>query len=100
MVTIYRKADLPMMFAEFGVPVTLGAATTDGIVDRVGDETAAGFASHSVGTRIQVSVVEGTLPGIVAGALVTVDGVEYSVAQVLETDDGGVIQFLCGERGA
>ncbi|OGS01539.1 MAG: hypothetical protein A2V88_02625 [Elusimicrobia bacterium RBG_16_66_12] len=101
MPTYYRQSDFDEAMVEFGVSITIGANTVLGLVDRTPDEILSGAGAHSVGTRVEVTVKTGALPGIVPGAAVTVDGAALKVRDVqLAGKDGAFTQFSCATEGA
>ena len=92
--------DIPAMLDAFGEPVTLGATTVSGLVDRVGVEVLAGRDGPDLtSNRITVTVKTGSLPGLASNVTIAVGGVAYLVRERLPLDDGAFTQLHCA-RGA
>jgi hypothetical protein len=71
-----------------GRPVTIGAQTTQGLIDISDEELLLGEAVSGVGQRIEVKVATGSLTGLVVGASVNVDGIVGTVKNIRQGEDG------------
>lgn len=96
MTTFYRNADIPAMLADFGVPVTIGAATANGIVDYVDAVTLQqNGITGVIGKTITVMVQTSVFPAVKVGDSLTVDGVPYKVRLREQQTDGAITHLLC-----
>lgn len=85
----YGDSDHDDMLREFGVPVTLGGVTVNGIVDLSDQDLYNADAGQFTGKVQPVLVKTGALPGLAEHASITVDGTRYTVIQVRqEAPDG------------
>lgn len=94
--TFYRDADIPAMLTDFGVPVTVGAASGQAIVDYVDAVTLqqngiAGVINKAITVMLQTSA----FPTAKVGDSVTIDGVPYTVRERLQQTDGAITHLLC-----
>ena len=92
----YGAADVQVVLNDFGVPVTLGATTANGVLDLTDIEEVRGEAATFTGKEIAVLVKTGTFAGLAQGATITVDGVVYKVLTAAQVDDGALTRVLCG----
>lgn len=96
MVRIPDASHLPAMLAAFGVAVTIGATTVQGIVDVDGVDALDGGDGRDLTTnRVTVTVITGSLPGLAPGAAVTVDGEAYVVRDHRPFEDGALTHIDC-----
>ena len=93
---VYGASDLAALFADMGVPIQIGSDVTKGLVDRAGEEMleSAG-AGALVSTAVVVTVATGSLPGLVPGATIIVDGTSMKVQERREIDDGALTKIFC-----
>lgn len=92
----FGAADVPSLLADFGAPITVGADTVLGLVDRddvpqLGTDGMSAFTSREVVVTIQT----GTLPGLTVGGAITVDGSALKVSAVHALDDGELTKIVC-----
>ncbi len=91
-------AEVLAMLGVLGEPITLGAVTTVGIVDRpqavVGPS---GELAELVQGTVIVHVATGSLPGLVPGASINVNGVPRVVRERHALDDGAVTRIVCAK---
>jgi hypothetical protein len=87
--------DLAAAHERLGVPVTLGAVSTYGVVSAADDELlrAAGSPVALLGRAILV-IVRTPLAGLKPGATVTVNSVAHLVDRVLRSDGIATTRFL------
>lgn len=92
----YGAADVAALLADFGLPITVGAVTIKGLVDRrdipvLSTEGMAAFASR----HVVVTIHTGTLTGLAIGGAIVVDGLGLIVAAIHEIDDGELTEVVC-----
>ena len=89
-------ADLAVAHERLGVTVTLGAASTHGVVRSADEETLqqAGSPVALLGRAVLVIIAAGTLAGLRSGASVTVNSVTHQVDRVLRSDGLATTRFL------
>lgn len=90
----FGAADFPVLLADFGVDVVVGVGSARGLFDARDEEILPGVVDVSVGRRLSVRIVSGSLPGLVIGAGITVAGVGYAVREILQIDDGAFTEVL------
>lgn len=83
--------DLDLFLADFGVSVTSGAVTGVGILDMPTEIVADGVV---LTTDYKVTVKTSQFGGLLYGAPVTVDGVNYQVREALKVDDGEFTELM------
>ena len=83
--------DLSMFLADFGVTVTSGAVSGMGILDMPSQVVADGMV---LTTDYKVTVRTSEFGGLIYGAAVTVDGVNYQVREALKIDDGNFTELM------
>lgn len=93
--TFLGESDIAAMLEDLaaaggGVEVRLGSTTVHGLLDREAVELFGGEMPALVAADEVVHVQSGTLPGLSAGAAITVDGVAYAVLKVLPYGDGAM----------
>jgi hypothetical protein len=85
----FGAPDLPAMLADFGVPVTLGAATTKAIFETPDQQVWRGDGGNAMLASTKLLTLQtGALPGLKAGATVVVEGTPYKVISVQAIEDG------------
>lgn len=89
-------AELVTMLEVLGEPITLGANTTKGIVDRaLAPIGPSGDYPEHVSGSVVVQVRTGSLPGLTAGATIIVNGTTFTVREQLRVDDGAITKIDC-----
>lgn len=84
------------MLDVLGEPVTLGATTTPGIVDRPSAVVGpSGELAELVQGTVVVAVRTGSLPGLASGASITVSSIAYVVRQAFALEDGAITRIEC-----
>jgi hypothetical protein len=83
--------DLDLFLADFGVSVTSGAVTGVGILDMPTEIVADNVV---LTTDYKVTVKTSQFGGLLYGAPVTVDGVNYQVREALKVDDGEFTELM------
>jgi hypothetical protein len=83
--------DLGAFLTDFGVTVTSGAVSGVGILDMPG-QVLAGDMIISTDYRLTVRTSE--FGGLIYGAAVTADGVNYQVREALKIDDGQFTELM------
>jgi len=92
----FDAAELQTPLDEAGSPVTLGSTTINALVDRPGDAVLEGGGAGGVqSTDVVLTIVTGTLPGLLPGASITVDGVAMKVRAFESIDDGAYTRIHC-----
>ena len=92
----FGAGDVPALLRDLGVPITLGANTTKGIVDRVDGRLLvdSGEMAAALGLETVVTLQRGALVGLDTGSSVTVDGAPMTVASVLSIEDGELVRIV------
>lgn len=83
--------DLSLFLADFGVTVTSGAVSGMGILDMPSQVVADGMV---LTTDYKLTVRTSDFGGLIYGAAVTVDGVNYQVREALKVDDGNFTELM------
>jgi hypothetical protein len=83
--------DLSMFLADFGVTVTSGAVSGMGILDMPSQIVADGMV---LTTDYRLTVKTSEFGGLIYGAGVTVDGVNYQVREAMKIDDGQFTELM------
>ena len=83
--------DLDLFLADFGVAVVSGAVTGLGILDMPSEIVADGVV---LTTDYKVTVKTSQFGGLIYGAGVTVDGVNYQVREAMKVDDGSFTELM------
>jgi hypothetical protein len=83
--------DLDLFLADFGVSVTSGSVTGVGILDMPSEIVADGVV---LTTDYKVTVKTSQFGGLLYGAPVTVDGVNYQVREAIKVDDGSFTDLM------
>jgi hypothetical protein len=83
--------DLDLFLADFGVPVTSGNVTGIGILDMPSEIVADGVV---LTTDYKVTVKTSQFGGLLYGAPVTVNGVNYQVREAMKVDDGSFTDLM------
>jgi hypothetical protein len=83
--------DLDLFLADFGVSVTSGGVTGVGILDMPSEIVADGVV---LTTDYKVTVKTSQFGGLLYGAPVTVDGVNYQVREAMKVDDGSFTDLM------
>lgn len=91
---VYGASDLPVLFAESGVPVTVGATTDSrgGLLDSVDEEMLRGEMAHLAGRVSSVLVRSGQF-NLTRGGAITVEGVAYKIHAFAQIDDGALTRI-------
>ncbi len=90
-----RDQDLDVILRKAGVLVTLGAASTYGVVHRGGDRLLEDGGVAIGDQAVSVVVHTDTLPGLVPGAAITVNGESLKVSGSMPIKDGRETQIEC-----
>jgi hypothetical protein len=77
--------DLSLFLADFGVTVTSGAVTGLGILDMPGQVVA---GEMIITTDYRLTAKTSEFGGLIYGAAVTVNGINYQVRDAMKIDDG------------
>lgn len=104
MTIAFRDADIPALFADFGVPVVIGGVSGLGLLDE-NDQVLVtwGGLHHSTpqgqvaGDVHTVTVQTSKFPAIALGLQIIVDGIVGSVRQKFKEGDGGLTKILIGD---
>lgn len=83
--------DLSLFLADFGVTVTSGAVSGMGILDMPSQIVADGMV---LTTDYKLTVRTSEFGGLIYGAPVTVDGVNYQVREAIKVDDGQFTELM------
>lgn len=83
--------DLSLFLADFGVTVTSGAVSGMGILDMPSQIVADGMV---LTTDYRLTVRTSEFGGLIYGAPVTVDGVNYQVREAMKIDDGQFTELM------
>lgn len=83
--------DLSLFLADFGVTVTSGAVSGMGILDMPSQIVADGMV---LTTDYKLTVRTSEFGGLIYGAAVTVDGVNYQVREAMKIDDGQFTELM------
>ncbi len=83
--------DLGMFLEDFGVACTAGAVTAKGILDMPSQIVADGMV---LTTDYKLTVRTADFGGLIYGAGITVDGVNYQVREALKVDDGAMTELM------
>jgi hypothetical protein len=83
--------DLDLFLADFGVTVTSGSVSGIGILDMPSEIVADGVV---LTTDYKVTVKTSEFGGLLYGAPVTVDGVNYQVREAMKVDDGSFTELM------
>jgi hypothetical protein len=83
--------DLSLFLADFGVTVTSGAVSGMGILDMPSQVVADGMV---LTTDYKLTVRTSEFGGLIYGAPVTVDGVNYQVREAMKVDDGAMTELM------
>lgn len=83
--------DLDLFLADFGVAVVSGAVSGLGILDMPSEIVADGVV---LTTDYKVTVKTSQFGGLIYGAGVTVDGVNYQVREAMKVDDGSFTELM------
>lgn len=95
MTTYFGSADIQSMIDGFGVPVTCGGVTANGLLETPDQRMFATAAGGQVmGQQIIVIVKTGTFPGLAHAQLIVADGTTYKVVSVQKIDDGALTHVL------
>lgn len=93
----FRDADLPAMFADFGVAITIGGVAGLGIFDEadrieVQDVT----RGQVVGLVTTITVQTSAFPAMKIGDALVVGTANFTIRQRLREGDGGLTKLLIG----
>jgi hypothetical protein len=83
--------DLSLFLADFGVTVTSGAVTGLGILDMPGQVVA---GEMIITTDYRLTAKTSEFGGLIYGAAVTVDGINYQVRDAMKIDDGEFTELM------
>ena len=83
--------DLSLFLNDFGVTVTSGAVSGMGILDMPSQIVADGMV---LTTDYKLTVRTSEFGGLIYGAAVTVDGVNYQVREAMKIDDGQFTELM------
>lgn len=83
--------DLSLFLADFGVAVTSGAVSGMGILDMPSQVVADGMV---LTTDYKLTVRSADFGGLIYGAEVNVDGVNYQVREAIKVDDGQFTELM------
>lgn len=83
--------DLSLFLSDFGVTVTSGAVSGMGILDMPSQIVADGMV---LTTDYKLTVRTSEFGGLIYGAAVTVDGVNYQVREAMKIDDGQFTELM------
>ena len=83
--------DLSLFLADFGATVTSGAVTGLGILDMPGQVVAGDMI---ITTDYRLTAKTSEFGGLVYGAAVTVDGINYQVREAMKIDDGEFTELM------
>jgi hypothetical protein len=97
MTIAFRDGDVAALFADMGVPVTIGGTPGLGLVDE-NDQIVVSNAGRGevVGGVHTVTVQTSQFPAITNGMPIIVDSVTYSVRQKLKEGDAALTKILLG----
>lgn len=83
--------DLSLFLADFGVTVTSGAVTGLGILDMPGQVVA---GEMIITTDYRLTAKTSEFGGLIYGAAVTVNGINYQVRDAMKIDDGEFTELM------
>lgn len=83
--------DLDLFLTDFGVAVVSGAVAGLGILDMPSEIVADGVV---LTTDYKVTVKTSQFGGLIYGAGVTVDGINYQVREAMKVDDGSFTELM------
>jgi hypothetical protein len=99
-VPIFGASDIDVLFADTGVPITVGAVTAKGNVDVADERMLPSDLAHLSG-RVRVATVKtSAFAGVLAvGASITVDGVSgFEIVDFRAIDDSGLTHVWIVEQ--
>jgi hypothetical protein len=96
----FGDSDIPIMFADFGVPIFVNNIAGVGIVDLI-DQGFAGDGGRGVVWMAITSVLIQTsaFPGIKIDDAVILDGSDYTIRSHPRVHDGGLTEISLGAAG-
>jgi hypothetical protein len=94
----FGDSDLAALFADMGVPCTIADVTVQGLVERPDDQILAGVGTAVVAHEVIVYVPTGSLEQLRVNALITIDGEQLRVREVMKIEDGAVTRARCSKR--
>lgn len=83
--------DLSLFLSDFGVTVTSGGVTGSGILDMPTQVIADGMV---LTTEYRLTTKTSEFGGLLYGAAITVDGVNYQVREAMKIDDGEFSELM------
>jgi hypothetical protein len=97
MPTFFRDSDIPALMLDFGVPVVIGSAHLNGIVDYVGKDVLQSMNIAGIsGTTITVTCQTSALPSPLRNqSTLTVDGQSMILRDSVQEGDGAITHLLC-----
>lgn len=81
--------DLAPFFADFGLLAVSAGQSAKVLFEMPGEEI---FSGMQQSTEYAITYRSTDLPGLAAGSSTTVDGVDYTVRQIIPQDDGKLIK--------
>lgn len=91
----FGEDDIEVMLADMGVDVTLGADTVKALLNIGDEEIYPGGTAPVLGKDIEVFLKTNSLPGLVKGASIVVDGSSYIAGEPRQYGDGAMTRVPC-----
>jgi hypothetical protein len=94
---VFGDADIPILMADVGVPVTVGGVAGRGIVDWAGEIIVQDAQRGEViATVTTISVQTSAFPNAKGGDAVVLNSRNFTVRERLPEGDGGLTKLLLG----
>jgi len=98
--TPFGDSDIPVMFADFGVPIFVNNIAGVGIVDQEDQAFQADGERGIVVMPVTTVLIQtSAFPGILIDNPVILDGSEYTIRERLRIHDGAITKLLLGAAG-
>ncbi len=91
----FGKSDIQALLVDAGHTVVLGGSSTKALVDRVGKPVVSGVGTAVGARRIVLTIETGTLTGLVAGAVMTINTTSYRAYEIHAIEDGELTRIWC-----
>ena len=96
----FGEADLDLFFADMGVPVTAGAETAIGLLDVADVQIPVGEEMVTTERHPTLRLRADALPSLERHQLLTADGAQYKVRDILLEEDGLTKLIVLAEAAA
>jgi hypothetical protein len=97
MTIAFRDGDVAALFADMGVPITIGGTPGLGLVDENDQVVVTNNGrGEVVGGVHTVTIQTSKFPAVTNGMAIVVDGTNYTVRQKLKEGDAALTKILLG----